>query len=75
MSAGLTVEMESVKLNNALRDWKNTHLLRILIEPATGKEIDGPHIGRRFEGVECDDACRAVLTVRWLKGYSLGDDR
>ncbi len=60
--------MESVELNKALRDWKNTHLLRILIDPATGKEIDDPYIGRRFEGVECDDSRRAVRTVRWLNG-------
>ncbi len=86
--AGLTVEMTSVDLTKALRDWgrrreqldagemtldeyrdwKDTYLPRILIDPVTGEEIDDPYTGRRLEGVEREGARRAVLAMRWLNG-------
>ena len=50
------------------RDWKDTYLPRILIDPVTGEEIDDPYTGRRLEGVEREDARRAVRTMDWLNG-------
>ena len=88
MPVGLTVEMTSVDLTKALRDWgrrreqldagemtpdeyrdwKDTYLPRILIDPVTGEEIDDPYTGRRLEGVEREGARRAVRTMDWLNG-------
>ena len=48
------------------RDWKDTYLPRILIDPVTGEEIGDPCTGRRLEGVERNGACRAVRAMRWL---------
>ncbi len=50
------------------RDWKDTYLPRILIDPVTGEEIDDPYTGHRLEGVEREGARRAVLAMRWLNG-------
>ena len=50
------------------RDWKDTYLPRILIDPVTGKEIDDPYTGHRLEGVEREGARRAVRTMDWLNG-------
>lgn len=48
------------------RDWKDTYLPRILIDPVTGEEIDDPCTGRRLEGIEREGARRAVRAMRWL---------
>ena len=50
------------------RDWKDTYLPRILIDPVTGEEIDDPYTGRRLEGAEREGARRAVRTMDWLNG-------
>ncbi len=50
------------------RDWKDAYIPRILIDPVTGEEIDDPYTGRRLEGVEREDARRAVRTMDWLNG-------
>ena len=87
-SVGITMEMTSVDLTKALRDWgrhrgqldagemtldeyrdwKDTYLPRILLDPVTGEEIDDPYTGCRLEGVEREGARRAMLTMKWLNG-------
>ena len=50
------------------RDWKDTYVPRILVDPVTREEVDDPYTGRRLEDIERNGARRAVLTMGWPNG-------